>query len=109
MSATISHIDLSDPVRQRVAENALAARVTLSAARRWLESEGFEQIRFDQYRNPTTGILVETGYTYGEARLVVHSPKPDYVSPVVTDFRLVGGDSTKKRYLEFKRVASGVF
>ena len=99
---TSAYVDLSDPVRKQVAIRATKARMTLEAARRWLGSCGFEKIRVDQYQHPDTRVMVETGYTYGEARLVVHNPKPGYVSPIVSDFRMVGGDDNALRYSEFK-------
>lgn len=102
---TTAYIDLKDPSRAEVGQRALTARMTLEAARRVLDGAGYKQIRFDQWQHPKTRTLVETGYTYGEARLVVHEFRPNYVSPVVTDFRMVGGETNSERYAEFKKRA----
>lgn len=101
---TVSYIDLKDPSRAEVGHRALVSRMTLEAARRTLDAAGYEQIRFDQWQHPETQTMVETGYTYGEARLVVHVMHPDWVSPETVDFRMVGGDSTAARYAAFKEL-----
>lgn len=88
---TLAHIDLNDPARTVVRARADQSRQALATAVQQMLDAGYRQIRFDQYRHPETGVMVETGYAYGEARLVVHENRPDYASPVVTDFRMVGG------------------
>lgn len=97
---TVRHIDLHDPKREEVGKRALVARMTLEAARRVMSGVGFRQVRFDQWQNPATEILVETGYTYGEARLVVHHPLA--AGPV--DFRMVGGEANADLYAQFKKL-----
>lgn len=72
------------------ADRARDARQRLTAARSLLAELGYEQIRFDQYEHPVSRTLVETGYTYGETRLVVHVQIEDHISPAVTDLRLCG-------------------
>lgn len=79
---------------------ALRARVMLTAATEVLSRNGFDHIRFDQWENPKTSILVETGYTYGETRLTVHRP-----GETPYDFRLTG--RSQAEYDEFK-VRAGV-
>jgi len=102
---TPAYVDLSDPVRKQVAIRATEARMTLEAARRWLKSCGFEQVRIDQYRHPETQVVVETGYTYGEARLVVHGPT-SAPGKSTTDFRMVGGNDNAERYQVFKKMVA---
>lgn len=98
VTADTVYIDLNDRDRNQVQQRARVARLTLDVARRMLTAHGYQQVRFDQYQHPKTRVMVETGYTYGESRLVVHHPKA--AGPV--DFRLVGGDTNKTRYDEFK-------
>lgn len=98
---TVKYIDLHDRDRNLVQQRARVARLSLGTALDRLRKAGYQQIRFDQYRHPKTGVLVETGYCYGETRLTVHVPKPDYVSPEVTDFRMTGGDQQTARMHDF--------
>jgi len=96
---TTTYIDLHDRDRNLVQQRARAARLSLGTALDRLRRAGYEQTRFDQWRNRKTGVLVETGYTYGETRLTVHTVQND--APVVVDFRLVGGDQQPVRMHNF--------
>lgn len=108
MTTTHVPFTLTDPARKVVSARAAQALQALRVARTRLVEDGYEQIRFDQYQHPATKVMVETGYTYGETRLVVHEPHSDYVSPVVTDFRLVGGEHHAERLNTFlQMVADG--
>lgn len=95
MTTTHVPFDLTDPARKVVSARAAQALQALRIARARLVEDGYEQIRFDQYQHPATKVMVETGYTYGETRLVVHGWKGD--RPEITDFRLVGGESHAAR------------
>lgn len=97
---TTSYIDLKDRDRNLVQQRARVARLSLGTALDRLRKAGYEQTRFDQWRNPKTGVMVETGYCYGETRLTVHSPAVDG-GESVTDFRLVGGDQQSVRMHNF--------
>ena len=97
---TTAHIDLLDRDRNMVRQRARVARLSLGTALGRLANAGYEQTRFDQWVNPKTGVMVETGYTYGETRLTVHGPAVDG-GESVTDFRLVGGDQQTVRMHNF--------
>lgn len=89
------------------AERAQDARACLSAARIRLSKLGYVQTRFDQYEHPVSKTMVETGYTYGETRLVVHIWHPDWVSPEKVDFRLCGTSDMFEqdpKFLSFERL-----
>lgn len=73
------------------------ARAMLTDAVGLLRESGFANIRFDQWEHPTTKVMVETGYTYGETRLTVHD------GGEVSDLRLTGRSS--REFNRFRRLA----
>jgi hypothetical protein len=105
MTATTDYIDLNDPARKAARLAATRSRLAVATAQSLLTAAGYEKIRVDQHLHPETRKMVETGYVYGEARLTVHVPRQDYVSPEVFEFRLTGHGSHADRFREFRALA----
>jgi hypothetical protein len=99
-------VSFDDPARTAVAERALEARCALGFARTLMAKAGYQQIRIDQYQHPDRKTMVETGYAYGETRLVVHISRGGSFEYPPTDLRLVGGESQNQRMKTFENLIS---
>jgi len=101
---TVTHIDLHEQTRLDVSRRALEARSALGFARTLMAKAGYLQTRFDQYQHPDRKTMVETGYTYGETRLVVHISRGGSFEQPPVDVRLVGGESQNRLLKAFENL-----
>lgn len=93
-------IGMQEPDRLAVHQAAVDARSQLSAARALMLKVGYTPGRMYQLVCPTTGMVVETGYTYGESRLTVRTSDGRYAG----EYRLNGRSTVE--FDAFKQLAS---